>query len=49
MTLASVREFHFSVEMTFNSTAVSIVCTILNLLPSESSLHTVMKLTIQIK
>ena len=45
-TLASDREFNYSVETTFYSTAVSIVCTVLCILPSESSFLTVMKLTI---
>ena len=40
--LASVHEFHYGEETTFYSTAVSIVCTVLCFLPSESSLLTVM-------
>ena len=44
--LASDREIHYSVEATFYSTAVSIVCTVLCDLPSESSLLTVMNLMI---
>ena len=41
--LASGCEFHFCVETTFYRTAISIVCTILSLLPTESSLHPVLK------
>ena len=48
-TLAPDHEFHYTVETTFYSTVASIVCTILSLRPSESSLPAVMKLTIQSK
>ena len=37
--LASVCEFHYNVESTFYSTTVSIVGTVLSVLPYESSLH----------
>ena len=47
--LASGCELHYDVETTFCSKAVSIVCTILSLLHSERSLHTVLKLMILTK
>ena len=44
--LASDCEFHYNEETTFYSMAVSIVRTVLCVLPYGSSLHTVIKLTI---